>query len=104
MAESNNRPGQCPPSFERLIAGIRDPDPNHRIATIRSLADGSRGFSEEQRQQIVVELLPLLEDDSTDTYTYGFFMCDEEEPASRVCDEVTIALESTFGYADTRPA
>jgi hypothetical protein len=76
--------------FEALLQGLRDADPNRRIASIRSIGDGR--WTAQEKAQIVAELMALREDENTDTYVYAGFMCDENEPATRVCDAAEAAL------------
>jgi hypothetical protein len=89
-------------SFRQLLEGLRHPDPNHRIASIRSLVAIRNGNAVE-RAKIIDALLDLLSDHRPDEYPYSGFMCDEEEPAVLVCNEAALALVSA-GYASTMQA
>jgi hypothetical protein len=86
--------------FKRTLRGFGHPDPSRRIASVRAVAT-AQTRTEEERARAVAGLLYLLHDGSTGSYLYSGFMCDEEEPAVRVCNEAALALVLSFGYADT---
>lgn len=81
---------------------LRHQDPNRRIAAVQSLGRVDKGWTEDEEEQVVAELMRLLGDESISTYSYGGFMCDDEEPTVRVCDAAERALLSIFGRSTAR--
>jgi hypothetical protein len=92
MSATINRRDLDRAMFERLVEELHHPDPNRRIAAVRALADAAAGWGGEERARARAALAALLGDEGAETYTYGRFMCDEEERAARVCEEATRAL------------
>lgn len=103
MTAPENPPETAPRETEELLNCLRQESPDDRIQAIRALADAKRYRSEEERELLMRELLFLLRDGRTNTYVYGLWECEEQEPATRVCDAAAAVLFSNFGYAESVP-
>lgn len=77
---------------------LNSADPDDRIAAIRSLG-APESWSAWERIGILVALADLLKDERTDTYPYGIWQGDENEPAVRVCDEAAWMIARFLGSA-----
>jgi hypothetical protein len=78
-------------ALDRLLAGLKHPDPNNRIAALRSL-DGELARTPAERHRLYAAVIGLLDDQAQDDFCYACRQSDEEEPAVTVGQEARAAL------------